>query len=68
MDNNDVLRRMRYAFELNDAAMSHVFELGGVQPAPETIRLWLKKDVDPDYVLVSDFNLAAFFNGFITSC
>ncbi len=67
MDNNDVLRRMRYAFELNDAAMSQVFELGGVQPAPETIRLWLKKDVDPEYVLVSDFNLAAFLNGFIIS-
>ena len=67
MDNNDVLRRMRYAFELNDSAMLQVFELGGTQPAPENIRLWLKKDVDPEYVLVSDFNLAAFLNGFIIS-
>jgi uncharacterized protein YehS (DUF1456 family) len=67
MDNNDVLRRMRYAFELNDAAMSQVFDLGGMQPAPENIRLWLKKDIDPEYVLMSDFQLAAFLNGFIIS-
>jgi uncharacterized protein YehS (DUF1456 family) len=67
MYNNDVLRRMRYAFELNDAAMLHIFELGGTQPSPENIRLWLKKDIDPEYVLLSDFQLASFLNGFIIS-
>jgi len=67
MDNNDILRRMRYAFEMNDAVMLKIFDLGGTQPAPENIKLWLKKDIDPEYVLISDFQLAAFLNGFINS-
>lgn len=66
MDNNDILRRLRYAFDLNDTKMMETFALGGVQASRTEISNWLKKDLDPDYVALSGFQLATFLNGFIT--
>jgi uncharacterized protein YehS (DUF1456 family) len=65
MDNNTVLRRIRYAFNYNDVRMSAIFSLGGVTVSREQISGWLKKDIDPDYLTLSSFQLAAFLNGFI---
>jgi len=53
MDNNDVLRRTRYALDLNDTKMMEIFSLGGIKASREEISQWLKKDVDPDYVSLS---------------
>lgn len=66
MDNNDVLRRIRYAFDIRDSQMIDTFALANVKVNRSQISNWLKKDIDPYYVEMPDFELAAFLNGFIT--
>ena len=66
MDNNDIIRRMRYAFNINDSKMIEIFSFGNSRVTRAQISNWLKKDIDPEYVALSDFQLAVFLNGFIT--
>lgn len=65
MTNNDILRRLRYTFDLNDSKMMAVFELAGQAASREDISNWLKKEQDPDYKNCSDATFARFLNGFI---
>jgi uncharacterized protein YehS (DUF1456 family) len=65
MTNNDVLRRIRYTFDLSDSKMIDIFSLAGLIVDRSLISQWLKKDADPDFVLCEDVSLAAFLNGFI---
>lgn len=65
MDNNDVLRRLRYTFDLNDAAMAKVFALADLQVRRGHIVAWLLKDDDPAFEACNDRMLATFLNGFI---
>lgn len=66
MENNDILRRLRYAFDISDTKMMETFALGSLQTNRTEISSWLKKDIDPDYVELNDFQLAAFLNGLIS--
>ncbi|EWH11347.1 hypothetical protein DS2_04210 [Catenovulum agarivorans DS-2] len=65
MTNNDILRRLRYTFSLNEAQMSQMMETAGTAAAPELISQWLKKDDDAYYVRCSDREFSTFLNGFI---
>ncbi|MCB9232013.1 MAG: DUF1456 family protein [Bacteroidia bacterium] len=66
MNNNDVLRRIRYTFDLNDDKMIATFGLGGKEVTRAEISDWLKRDEDPAFKLLNDRLLATFLNGFIT--
>ena len=66
MKNNDVLRRIRYCFDIEDSKMVAIFGLAGHQVTREQISDWLKKDDDPAHQPCSDSLLATFLNGFIT--
>ena len=65
MTNNDILRRIRYIFDLSDSKMIAIFKLADVEVTREEIRNWLKKDDDPAFKNCSDTTLASFLNGFI---
>lgn len=65
MINNDVLRRIRYTFDVDDGAMIAVFRLGGREATRTEVSAWLKSDEDPDQRDLSDHDLAFFLNGFI---
>ena len=65
MNNNDVLRRIRYTFNFDDTKMINIFELGGLQVTRAQISDWLKKEDDPDYQECADVQLATFLNGLI---
>ena len=65
MNNNDVLRRIRYTFDFDDTKMIAIFALGGLDVTRAEISDWLKKDDDPDYRNCSDVQLARFLNGLI---
>lgn len=65
MDNNDVIRRIRYTFNFNDSKMIELFGLGGLKVTRAQISNWLKKDDDSDFQELSDLELAIFLNGFI---
>jgi uncharacterized protein YehS (DUF1456 family) len=65
MTNNDILRRIRYAFDLSDPTMTAIFGLADYQTSREQIINWLKIDDDPAYQDLTDNQLAIFLNGFI---
>jgi uncharacterized protein YehS (DUF1456 family) len=65
MTNNDILRRLRYIFDLSDAKMINIFALVDCQVSHQQISDWLKKEDDPVFQKCSDFNFATFLNGLI---
>ncbi len=65
MNNNDILRRLRYTFEFDDSKMISLFGLGNLKITHEQISDWLKKEADPAYKECSDMQMAIFLNGLI---
>lgn len=67
MTNNDILRRIRYAFDLSDSKMISIFAQADFEVSREEISDWLKKDDDPAYKECNDELLATFLNGLINT-
>ena len=65
MTNNDILRRLRYTFDINDDRMILLFAQGGKIVTRAEISSWMKKDDDEDYKALTDFDFSTFLNGFI---
>ena len=65
LTNNDVLRRIRYVFDLNDSTMIKIFALADFTVTEEHVFAWLKKDEDDGFLKLNDAALAVFLNGFI---
>ena len=65
MTNNDVIRRLRYIFDLDDTAMMALFGLADLAVTRSQVSDWLKKDDDPAFVKCRDKELAQFLNGLI---
>ncbi len=65
MNNNDIIRRVRYTFELRDSKMVEIFSVVNYSTTRAEISNWLKKPGDPAYVEITDNQLANFLNGFI---
>lgn len=65
MTNNYIIRRTKHIFSFNKPKMIEIFKSVGFDVTKEQIEGWIKRDEDPDVVLMSDAMLAAFLNGFI---
>jgi len=65
MNNNDILRRIRYTFDFSDSKMIDIFGLADHAVTRAEISDWLKKEDDPAYKKCSDARLAMFLNGLI---
>jgi len=65
MTNNDILRRIRYSFDLDDSQVIQLFSLGNLEVTRAQMSDWLKKDDDEAFVPCKDVELAAFLNGLI---
>lgn len=65
MNNNDVLRKIRYAFDFSDTKMIEIFELGGAQVTRAEVSSWLKQERDADLQDINNEQLATFLNGLI---
>jgi uncharacterized protein YehS (DUF1456 family) len=65
MTNNEILRRLRYTFDLDDAKIIEILALTGFESNRSQVCNWLKKEDDEDFCLITDFHLATFLNGFI---
>ncbi len=65
MTNNDVLRRIRYAFDFNDSKMIAIYGLADREVTREEVSAWLKRDDDPNFRACNDLLLATFLNGLI---
>lgn len=66
MQNNDVIRKLRYIFDLDDIQMLNIFSLSSEAYTKNQIIKWLSKDDHPNYEEMEDTHLAVFLNGLIT--
>lgn len=65
MNNNDIIRRIRYTFNYSDSKMMKIFASAGAEVSIEELCAWLKKEEDPELKPIRDIDLAYFLNGFI---
>lgn len=65
MNNNDILRRLRYTFDYDDSKIIAIFGLADLEVTREQISDWLKKDDDPAFKECEDIQFASFLNGLI---
>ncbi len=65
MNNNDILRRLRYTFNFDDTKMITMFRSTGYRVTRAQISDWLKKEDDPAFKKCSDTQMALFLNGLI---
>ncbi|MET4160817.1 uncharacterized protein YehS (DUF1456 family) [Marinobacterium sp. MBR-111] len=65
MNNNDIMRRLRYTFDLKDSAMVEIFAAADHPVTQEQIVNWLRKEDDSAYCAATDTELAIFLNGLI---
>jgi uncharacterized protein YehS (DUF1456 family) len=65
MNNNDLLRRLRYNFDFSDSQMMKIFALAEEEVTRAQISDWMKKEDDPAWVSLHDKQFAIFLNGFI---
>lgn len=65
MNNNDILRRIRYTFDLSDSKMMDIFALAGGEVTRAQVSDWLKKEDDPAFKGIYDHEFSVFLNGFI---
>lgn len=65
MDNNDLLRRLRYALRCDDAETSRLIKLGGGQTTTVQAARLRVKETDPDFTPCSTDVVAHFLDGLI---
>lgn len=65
MQNNDVIRSIRYTFDFGDDQMIKIFGLADLEVTRAEVSDWLKRDDDPEAKPINDFKLASFLNGLI---
>lgn len=65
MDNNYILRSLRYSFDFGDDKMMEIFGFGGKEVNRAELSNWLKREDDPEFKPIYDVDLAAFLNGLI---
>lgn len=70
MNNNDILRRLRYAFDFSNKDATSLFKLdpnSNVEMTQASFMARIAKDDDKDFVACTDIELAAFLDGLIVS-
>ncbi|KKK51534.1 hypothetical protein LCGC14_3113980, partial [marine sediment metagenome] len=67
LTNNDILRRLRYTFNLTDTNMIEIFAAADHVVTPLQVTGWLTKESEAGHVEPSDTEFATFLNGFINT-
>lgn len=67
MTNNDLLRRLRYALNLNGETIAGLCALGGHDITPIDVLKLLKKEEEPGFAACDDSVMGAFLDGLIIS-
>ena len=62
---NDILRRVRYALNLDDSKVTEIFALAGTAVTGEQLRTIFMKDDDPGFIRCPDSLAHQFFRGLI---
>jgi uncharacterized protein YehS (DUF1456 family) len=67
MTNNDLLRRLRYALNLNGETIAELCTLGGHEIRPIAVLKLLKKEEETGFVVCDETVMGAFLDGLIIS-
>jgi len=67
MTNNDLLRRLRYALNLNCETIAEICTLGGHEIGPIEVLNLLKKEEETGFAVCADSVMSAFLDGLIIS-
>jgi uncharacterized protein YehS (DUF1456 family) len=67
MNNNDILRRVRYALDIGDSSVIGIFALSEYTMTQAELLDLLKKEEDPGFVECADVILDRFLDGLIVS-
>jgi uncharacterized protein YehS (DUF1456 family) len=65
MENNDILRRLRYALNMRDSKIVEIFDLAGHPIDKSSISGILKKEEEEGYIECSDELMTSFLDGLI---
>lgn len=65
MTNNDILRRLRYALEINDAEVVKIFAHVGEDLKRDQVRDWLRREDQNHFETLSEQMLCRFLDGLI---
>jgi len=65
MNNNDILRRLRYALDISNPTMIEIFKLSGCSIEQPTLLKFLKKEEEEDFIACSNPLLSFFLDGLI---
>ena len=65
MNNNDVLRRVRYALDISNPGMIDIFKLSGCTLEQPTLLKLLKKEEEEEFIACSNPLLSFFLDGLI---
>ncbi|MGB0893664.1 MAG: DUF1456 family protein [Parashewanella sp.] len=65
MNNNDILRRLRFVFDYNDESMVKIFSNAGVAISAPELHHYLRKEDDSQFVACIDKVLCQFLDGLI---
>jgi uncharacterized protein YehS (DUF1456 family) len=67
MNNNDILRRLRYALNITDIKVIELFKLADYEIGKSELESAFKKEEDPGYVECDDHLLGLFLEGLVAS-
>lgn len=65
MNNNDILRRLRYALDISNPTMIEIFQLSGCSIEQPTLLKLLKKEEEEDFISCSNPLMSFFLDGLI---
>ena len=65
MTKNDILRRLRYALQMNDSQVADAIQLTGEETKASQVVNWLKREDETGYLELSDEMLCRFLDGLI---
>ncbi len=65
MDNNDILKKIRYALDLKDPEMVSVFREAEVDMSRSWLSQFFKAEEDPEYQKLTDEMMLKFLDGLI---
>jgi uncharacterized protein YehS (DUF1456 family) len=65
MTKNDILRRLRYALNIDDAQVAKTIARSGKETSPAEVADWLKREDEDGFVEISDATLCSFLDGLI---
>jgi len=65
MNNNDILRRLRYALDISNPTMIEIFKLSGCSIEQPTLIKLLKKEEEEEFISCSNPLMSLFLDGLI---